>query len=201
MLDLFLTFLKIGTVSFGGGYGMISVLSEEVIKHGWLTEQQLLSFIAVSESTPGPVAINMATFIGASQGGAIIGGVFGSLLGAILATFAVVLPAFIIILIIAALIRGVLKYAGVQAVLAGIRPVVIGLIIGTALNLFVSVIIGVSKVTDAPNFDWRALTIFGLIVAVYFSSSLIFKKKISPILLIVISAFLGIVFYGFLAFL
>ena len=111
------------------------------------------------------------------------------------------LDKFLIILVIAALIRGVLKYAGVQAVLAGIRPVVIGLIIGTAINLFISVVIGVSKVTDTPNFDWRALTIFFLIVAVYFSSSLIFKKKISPILLILISAFLGIVFYGFLGFL
>ncbi|MBP5686918.1 MAG: chromate transporter, partial [Clostridia bacterium] len=80
MLDLFLTFLKIGAVSFGGGYGMIPMLTEEVISHGWLTESEILNFIAVSESTPGPIAINMATFVGASQGGP---------LGAFLATLGV----------------------------------------------------------------------------------------------------------------
>ena len=91
LLDLFLTFLKIGAVSFGGGYAMIPLLTDEVLAHGWLTSSEILNFIAVSESTPGPVAINMATFIGASQGG---------FLGALLATLGVVLPSFIIILII-----------------------------------------------------------------------------------------------------
>ena len=68
--QLFWTFLEIGAVSFGGGYGMISLIREKVLLHGWLEETQFLSFIAVSESTPGPLAINMATFIGASQAGA-----------------------------------------------------------------------------------------------------------------------------------
>ena len=67
--QLFWTFLEIGAVSFGGGYGMISLIREKVLLHGWLEETQFLSFIAVSESTPGPLAINMATFIGASQAG------------------------------------------------------------------------------------------------------------------------------------
>ena len=64
-LRLFLTFLMIGAVSFGGGYGMISLIRETVISNGWLTESELINFIAVSESTPGPLAVNMATFIGA----------------------------------------------------------------------------------------------------------------------------------------
>ena len=102
---LFLTFLKIGAVSFGGGYGMISLIREEVLSHGWLTEEQLLRFIAVSESTPGPIAVNMATFIGASQAG---------FMGALAATFGVVLPSFVVILLIAALLKKVMKYAGVQ---------------------------------------------------------------------------------------
>ena len=93
--QLFWTFLEIGAVSFGGGYGMISLIREKVLLHGWLEETQFLSFIAVSESTPGPLAINMATFIGASQAGAA---------GAICATLGVVLPSFFIILLIAALI-------------------------------------------------------------------------------------------------
>ncbi|MDO4387133.1 MAG: chromate transporter, partial [Clostridia bacterium] len=89
-LRLFLTFLMIGAVSFGGGYGMISLIRETVISNGWLTESELINFIAVSESTPGPLAVNMATFIGASQGG---------ILGSLLATLGVVLPSFVIILL------------------------------------------------------------------------------------------------------
>ena len=68
-LELFLNFLMIGALSFGGGYGMISLVRETVLGHGWLTEPEFLSFIAVSESTPGPLAVNMATFIGSSQAG------------------------------------------------------------------------------------------------------------------------------------
>ena len=92
-LQLFLNFLMIGALSFGGGYGMISLVRETVLRHGWLTEAEFLSFIAVSESTPGPLAINMATFIGSSQGG---------FPGALIATLGVVLPSFFIILLIAA---------------------------------------------------------------------------------------------------
>ena len=125
-LRLFLTFLEIGAVSFGGGYGMISLIREKVLGYGWLTEEEFLSFIAVSESTPGPLAVNMATFIGSSQGG---------LPGALCATLGVVLPSFCIILLIAALMRNLLKYAGVNAALGGIRPAVVGLILGTALTM------------------------------------------------------------------
>lgn len=105
-LTLFWNFLMIGTLSFGGGYGMISLVREVVLGHGWLTESEFLSFIAVSESTPGPLAVNMATFIGSSQAG---------LPGALVATLGVVLPSFVIILLVAAVLRSVLRYAGVQA--------------------------------------------------------------------------------------
>ena len=90
-LELFLTFLQVGAFSFGGGYGMISLIRERVLAHGWLCEEELLNMIAVAESTPGPIAVNMATFVGSSQGG---------FLGALLATIGVVLPSFIIILLI-----------------------------------------------------------------------------------------------------
>ena len=125
-LKLFLTFLEIGAVSFGGGYGMISLIREKVLLNGWLSEAEFLSFIAVSESTPGPLAVNMATFIGASQGG---------VLGALCATLGVVLPSFFIILLIAALIHDLLKYAGVEAFLSGVRPCVVALILSTALTM------------------------------------------------------------------
>lgn len=107
----------IGALSFGGGYGMISLVRETVLGRGWLTEGEFLSFIAVSESTPGPLAINMATFIGASQGG---------FWGALCATLGVVLPSFVIILLIASVLQNLMKYAGVNAVLGGVRPCVCG---------------------------------------------------------------------------
>ena len=100
--------------------------AEVVLNHGWLTESEFLSFIAVSESTPGPLAVNMATFIGSSQGG---------LAGAFLATLGVVLPSFFIILLIAAVLRNLMKYAGVEAFLSGVRPCVVAMILATALTM------------------------------------------------------------------
>ena len=98
LLKLFLIFFEIGAVSFGGGYGMVSLIREIVLSNGWMTESEFMSFVAVTESTPGPIAVNMATFVGASQAGAP---------GALVATLGVVLPSFIIILLIAALLRPV----------------------------------------------------------------------------------------------
>ncbi len=191
LLDLFLTFLKIGAVSFGGGYAMIPLLTDEVIAHGWLNNSEIMNFIAVSESTPGPIAINMATFIGASQGGII---------GAILATLGVVLPSFFIILLIASIIRGFLKYKGVQAFLSGLRPVVIGLIIATGLTMVLTVITSLDTVYDTFVFEWKALVIIAAVATIHYTYKHFKKKTISPIILILISAVLGILLYGVLGF-
>ncbi len=190
LLDLFLTFLKIGAVTFGGGYAMIPMIKDEVLSHGWLLEEELINFIAIAESTPGPIAINMATFIGSSQGG---------FLGAFLATLGVVLPSFIIILVIVALINGLLKYAGVQSFLKGVRPVVIGLIVSTGITLFLSVIFSVSSIGNGFSFDWKALTIFGIDGIVWITYKKVTGKAISPIILILISAALGVIIYGALS--
>lgn len=187
LLDLFLTFLKIGAVSFGGGYGMIPMLTDEVISHGWLTEAELMNFIAVSESTPGPIAINMATFIGAAKGG---------FFGALLATIGVVLPAFIIILIVASVVRGLLQFAGVKGFLSGVRPVIVGLIIATGILLFMTVVIGYTEIGEPLDFDYKALIVFSLCAAAYTVYKRIKKKSLSPIILILFSAVLGILFYG-----
>lgn len=187
MFNLFLIFLKVGVVSFGGGYVMIPLIREEVIQNGWMLEEEFLSFLAIAESTPGPIAINMATFIGYSQ--------FG-FLGALLATLGVVLPSFVIILLIASVMRGLIKYSGVQAVLRGIRPVVSGLIFGTGLSIFISIIIGISKIGDSFIFDWRALIVFASILTVSLVFKITKRKSISAILLIIISAGLGILLYG-----
>ncbi|MBQ3115513.1 MAG: chromate transporter [Clostridia bacterium] len=188
-LKLFLTFLKIGAVSFGGGYSMIPLVTEEAISNGWLTSAEVMNFIAVAESTPGPIAINMATFVGASQGG---------ILGAIVATLGVVLPSFIIILVIVALIKKLLKFAGVKAFLGGIRPVAVGLILATAVTMILTVIFSLETVYDKVIFDWKALVIFGVVAGIHYTVKFWKKKTISPILLIVISAGLGAIFYGLL---
>lgn len=186
-LELFLTFLQIGAFSFGGGYGMISLIREKVLMHGWLTEEEMLNMIAVAESTPGPIAINMATFVGSSQGG---------FLGAILATLGVVLPSFIIILIIATLIRNFMKYAGVKAFLSGIRPCVVGLILATAITMFMSTAIGLSGIGDTLTIDFNDIIIFAILILISIVARLAFKKKPTPILMILISAGLGMLMYS-----
>lgn len=187
ILELFLTFLKIGAFTFGGGYAMIPLVTDEVVSNGWLTSEQVLNFIAVAESTPGPIAINMATFVGSSQAG---------ILGAIAATLGVVLPSFIIILAIATVIRGLLRYAGVQAFLKGLRPVVVGLIVGTAITVFLTVVLSLKSVYTAVAFDWKALVIFLSIAILNTIYKRIKKKNLPVIVLILISAVLGIFFYG-----
>ena len=186
-LELFLTFLQVGAVSFGGGYAMISLIREKVLTHGWLSEEELLNMIAVSESTPGPIAVNMATFVGSTQGG---------VLGSFLATLGVVLPSFIIILLIASLIRNFLKYKGTQAFLGGIRPSVIALILATALTMLMSTLFSFKTVESVPAPDFKGLIIFAFIVATSVVFKKIRKKPISPILLILISAGLGMIIYS-----
>lgn len=186
-MKLFLTFLEIGALSFGGGYGMISVVREAVLGNGWLTEEAFIRFIAVSESTPGPLAVNMATFIGASQGG---------FPGALCATLGVVLPAFIIILVIAALIQNLLRFAGVQAFLSGVRPCVVGLILATALIMGLKTLFSFSNLGDNPVPDWRGILLFALMPLTAWGYKRLRKKPLSPILLILLSAGLGMLFYG-----
>lgn len=186
-LTLFFTFLQIGTFSFGGGYGMISLMREKALMHGFLTEEELLNMIAVAESTPGPIAVNMATFVGASQGG---------ILGAALATLGVVLPSFIIILLIAALMRNFLKYKGVQAFLSGIRPCVVGLILATAITMLLSTVLGFSVIGDTLAVDLRGVIIFSVLIAIALIGKLLFRKKLSPIIMILISAGLGMLMYS-----
>jgi chromate transporter len=186
-LQLFLTFLKIGAVSFGGGYGMISLIREDCLANAWLTESELLNFIAVAESTPGPIAVNMATFVGSSQAG-----FFGSLL----ATLGVVLPSFIIILLIATLLTKLLKYAGVKATLGGIRPAVVGMILATAVVMFLNVVLQVKTVDSVAVFDWKSFAIFCVISVGAFAYSKWKKKAFSPIVLIILSGVLGVIAFG-----
>lgn len=186
-LKLFLTFLKIGAVSFGGGYGMISLIRDDCLSNGWLTEDELLNFIAISESTPGPIAVNMATFVGSSQGG---------FFGALLATLGVVLPSFIIIMLVASVLTRLLKYGATKSVLSGICPAVIAMILATASTMLISLIFGFKTVDGGFSFDLKAALIFVLIAATALVYRKIRKKAFSPILLIIISGGLGALAYG-----
>ena len=185
--DLFLVFFKIGAVSFGGGYGMISLLQDEVVSHGWLTKEMLMNFIAVAESTPGPIAVNVATFVVSSQAG---------VLGALLATLGVVLPSFFIILVIAAIMHNLLKFNGVQAVLGGIRPSIVGLVLGTAITMALTALFGFSSIGKGFSFDWRAFVILFLLFALWFGIKKWKKKELSPIVMILLSAVFGIGCYA-----
>lgn len=188
LLDLFLTFLLIGAVSFGGGYGMISLVREQVLAHGWLTESEFLDMIAVSESTPGPLAVNMATFIGSSQAG---------FPGALVATLGVVLPAFFIILLIAAVLKNLLRYRGVEAFLSGVRPTVVGLILGTAVVLGLATLFSLGSLRDTSGVthDAGAFLILFCLLALDAASRTWRGRAIAPILLILLSAVLGMLVY------
>ncbi len=186
-LKLFLTFLEIGTVSFGGGYGMIALVREAVLGNGWLTEEEFLNLIAVSESTPGPIAVNTATFVGSTQGG---------FFGALAATLGVVLPSFVIILVIAALIRNFLQYAGVQAFLSGVRPCVVAMILATAVTMGLKSLVQFQRWGDSFTLDWKSLAIFALLWAVHLFWKKTREKAPSPMAMIGLSALMGILFFG-----
>ena len=182
-IQLFLAFLKIGAVSFGGGYGMISLIRETVLDNNWLTEKEFMAFVAVSESTPGPLAVNMATFVGASQGG---------ILGAFLATLGVILPAFILILLIVACLKNLMQYEGVKAFLGAVRPCVAALILATAVIMGMDVFFGIKRLEDAFAPHAGRIFVF-LVLAVWGVLARRARRKApSPVWMIVVSAGLGI---------
>ena len=185
-LRLFLNFLMIGALSFGGGYGMVSLVRETVLSNGWLTENEFLNFIAVSESTPGPLAVNMATFIGSTQGG---------ILGSFVATLGVVLPSFLIILLIASALKNLMKYAPVNAFLSGDRPCVVAMILATALSMALSTLFGLTDLQAGFAPDLRSIAVFAMLGATHLICKKIRKTAPSPILMILFSAGLGILFW------
>lgn len=176
-LDLFLGFLRVGCFAFGGAYGAIPLIRDVVLSYGWLSDEALTYMIAVSESTPGPIMVNLATYVGSDQGG---------LPGAFIATLAVVLPSFLIILLVTALLKTALKNKYVQAALRGLKPCIIGIILATGVYM---------TLTHAVA-DLRAGILTLLLAAIFFGSKLLQKKKLSPILLILLSACMGMVIYG-----
>ena len=183
-LELLLGFLKVGCFTFGGGYGAIPIIRDIVLSYGWLDEDMLTYMIAVSESTPGPIMVNMATYIGSSQAG---------FFGAVIATLAVVVPSFLVILLITALLKTAIKNKYVQAVLRGLKPCVTGIVFATGIYMiFCSLFNSFSEF----GVKIKAIIICFVLVLVMILYKIIAKKKLSPILLIILSAALGVIVYG-----
>ena len=183
-LELFLGFLKVGCFAFGGAYGAIPLIRDVVVSYGWINDEMLTYMIAVSESTPGPIMVNLATYVGSNQAG---------FFGAVAATLAVVLPSFLIILLITALLKTALKNPYVQAVLRGLKPCVIGIVLATGIYMVLSNCFGeISSIK---------LNIQGILLSVILAAASVvykhrIKKKLSPVMLIILSAVIGIVIFG-----
>lgn len=184
-LELFWTFLMIGAFTVGGGYAMLPLMQEQVTAKGWVDSQSIVNFIAVSESTPGPFAVNMATYVGAEMGG---------ILGAACATLGVVLPSFVIILVVAKCYDRFKESKIVKGCMTGLKPAVVGLIGSAILTVLLTVFFpfGVtSAVFMTPEF-YIYLGVFAIMLLLAF-------KKVHPILIICLSAVIGIV-VGYLGF-
>lgn len=183
-LQLFYEFFIIGLFTFGGGYAMIPLIQDAAVNNGWLTIDEFYNFIGICESTPGPIAVNIATYVGATQGG---------ILGSLCATLGVVMPSFIIILLIAAVLNKLTNNKYFKNFIKGVRPVIISLILFAGIKLLIKCI-GIDITTFEVAINYISIIVFVLIIAVYFIITKVSKKKISAIYIILISAFLGVVF-------
>ena len=176
-LELFYVFFLIGAFTFGGGYAMIAMIQQQVEARGWMNTEQLVDFVAIAESTPGPIAVNMATFVGTQMGG---------IFGAVCATLGVVLPSFIVILIVARCYQAFCKSKWVQAVMSGLKPAVVGLIGAALLTVAGSVFFPQGRALAVREMLlWAAVA-----VAVFLLSRR--YKKLHPIVIICICAVIGI---------
>jgi len=188
-LELLLGFLKVGLFAFGGAYAAIPLIRDVVLSNGWLDDAQLSYMIAVSESTPGPIMVNMATYVGSTRGG---------ILGSALATAAVVTPAFIIILLVVYALRAVMENRYVKAVMDSLVPCVNGIILAVGLFMTLECILPEFKPLTV---DFRAAALTALLALLLFLTRKIkffaeSKIKLSPVTLIVIASLAGILMYG-----
>ena len=170
MLELFMAFFQIGLFSFGGGYAMLPFIQEQAIHvHGWLTTSEFLDMLGIAQITPGPIAINTATFVGFDTYG---------ILGGLTATFAVVLPSFLIVLTISFFFNKFKDSKVMENIFKGLRPIVLGLVASAAVDIGTEVFV-----------DYKAVVISLIIF------SLITFKRVNTIALIVLAGVMGVLFY------
>ncbi|MBO4452622.1 MAG: chromate transporter [Clostridia bacterium] len=183
-LELLAGFLEIGMFSFGGAYSAIPLMREVVLAYGWISEEQLSYMIAVSESTPGPIMINLATYVGAEAGGVP---------GAVIATLAVILPAFLIVIVLTLLLKKLVENPLFKSVLGSLKACVTGIILATGAYMIFTNCFGSVK-GFAP--DLTAIIFTSALALIYFGSKKIVKNGLTPILLICIAGVAGIFVYG-----
>ena len=181
-LKLFWDFFRVSCFTYGGAYGAIPLIRDMVLSNGWLSDERITYMIAVSESTPGPIMVNMATYIGSDQGG---------FLGSVLATVGVVLPAYLVILLIVAILQNVIKNQYVQAVLRGLKPCVTGIVLATGGYMVIHNVLPGDMAIDLPG-----LLITVILTGLIWLFPKVTGKKLSPIALIFCSAVLGVVVFG-----
>ncbi|WP_296971760.1 chromate transporter [Tepidanaerobacter sp. EBM-38] len=184
-LQLFLSFMKIGLFSFGGGYAMIPLIQKEIESHGWLSASQFVDIIAIAEMTPGPIAVNSATFVGYKAAG-IVGG--------LIATIGVATPSLVLILIVSRYFFKFQDHPVNKMIFYGIRPVIVGLIFSAAVFVAQTAFLKESTVLNLSYMLENFLYIINFKGVLIFAISLIclVKFKINPILMIVISGILGL---------
>lgn len=196
--QLIRAYVKIGLFGFGGGYAMLSLVQNEVVGHGWITEQTFTDIVAVSQMTPGPIGINSATYIGYAAPASVnpeLSAVWWGLLGSCIATLAVVLPSFFLVLYSSHFIRRHQDSGVIKAIFSGLRPVVVGLIASAAILLM-----------NGPNFNpnninWQLITNIIICIAafclVFFRIPWCGKRiKLHPILVITMAGIAGFIIYG-----
>ncbi len=181
LLILFLEFLKIGLFTFGGGYAMIPLIKETVVSHNWINITEFNNFIGICECTPGPIAINLATYVGYTTYG--VG-------GAIIASIAVVIPSFVIILLIASVLNNFINNKYVKYFLTGVKACTVALILGAGITLLLT-LLGINDFKNI-NFNLQGLVTLIACIALIILYKLIFKKKMNTILFILSSALLGL---------
>ena len=180
LLELFWVFFMIGAFTFGGGYAMVAMVQQQVVSRGWMDAESVIDFVAIAESTPGPIAVNMATFVGAELGG---------FAGALCATIGVVLPSFVVILLVARCYQAFRKSKWIQGVMSGLKPAVVGLIGSAAVTVALAVFVpeGSQGTIFSAVSTWFWLAVSGILLAVSIK-----WQKLHPIVIICISAAIGI---------
>lgn len=180
-LELLWVFIQVGALSFGGGYGSLPTIQSLVIaQKGWMTFDEYMNFLTIAEMTPGPVAINIATFVGNQTAG-----VFGG----IVATIGFVLPAIVIVLLLSILFNKYGKGSFIKNILSGIRPAVVGLIAAAAVSILIVAMFGTDIISQISKINFVNLGIF--IIA----SIVLIKYKSSPIIVILSGGVIGAIFY------
>lgn len=189
LFELFYTFLKVGLFSFGGGYGMLSVIQGEVVtRHAWLTSAEFTDIVAISQMTPGPIGINSATYVGYTAAMNATGSPAVAVAGSLLASLAVMLPSFVIMLTISRYFMKYSKSNSVETVFRALRPAVVGLIASAALLLMTVENFG-SPTESTLQFVVSVLLFVGAFVATY-------RFKVSPIVIVIVCGAIGGLFYG-----